>query len=201
MFVNRDAISKIPFLKNRDNKFYLDFLGKLSPMRFDQGDIIYSVGHVPREVYFILDGKVLNTTTTRVYKTGFMFGHEDILFDRKRDSQLKAETEVFTLRLERDNFERMLDDFPAIKYEMVKQGDERELFMKFYRVIRSPGYLENCSKTIDKVLLDIVDKEQYERVHQSNEALVYKDNALNRSTEFVLKNKRLVGKIHFDLDI
>ena len=65
-------------------------MDKLIPMRFDHGDSIYSIGTVCREVYFILGGKVLNETTNRVFKQDSMLGYEDILFDRKRDSTLKA---------------------------------------------------------------------------------------------------------------
>jgi hypothetical protein len=37
---------KIDFLRNRPQKFYLDVLSdnKLSPMRFDKDDILFSVG-------------------------------------------------------------------------------------------------------------------------------------------------------------
>ena len=92
-------------------------------MRFEMSDTIFSVGQVPREVYFILQGKVLNATTKRIYKAGYMIGYEDILYDRKRDSVVKAETEVFTLRLERDYFEKLLEEFPQIKYERAKIGE------------------------------------------------------------------------------
>jgi CRP-like cAMP-binding protein len=113
--VNREAISLIPFLKNRDHQFYLDYLNKLSPMRFDQSDTIFNVGQVPREVYFILKGTVLNTSTNRCFGQGYMFGHEDILYDRKRDSHCKAETELFTLRLERETFEKMVETTPNLR--------------------------------------------------------------------------------------
>jgi hypothetical protein len=44
--INFDYILKIDFLRNRPQKFYLDVLSdnKLSPMRFDKDDILFSVG-------------------------------------------------------------------------------------------------------------------------------------------------------------
>jgi len=64
-------------------------------------------------------GKVLNKNTQRIYKEGAMIGHEDILYDRKRDSTMEAMTEVYTYRLEKEHLEKIMDDFSTIKYELL----------------------------------------------------------------------------------
>lgn len=43
-FLNRDAIERVPFLKNRSDTFYLNYLEKFKPMRFDKDDIIFERG-------------------------------------------------------------------------------------------------------------------------------------------------------------
>ena len=40
-FLHRDAIEKIDFLKDRPDLFYLNYLEKLNPMRFDIEENIF----------------------------------------------------------------------------------------------------------------------------------------------------------------
>lgn len=89
-------------------------MNKFTPIRFDAGDKIFAEGQNSREVYFVTGGKVLNVTTNRRFLVGSMIGHEDLLYDRKRDSTVEAETEVFTLRLERETLEKIFSEYPEI---------------------------------------------------------------------------------------
>lgn len=133
MHVNASYIQGIEFLRNRPQKFYLDVLAdnKLSPMRFDQDDIIFSVGQVAREVYLIVNGEILNETTKRLFKSGAMVGHEDIVHDRKRDCTVKANSEVWTLKMEKETLEKIFEDYPEIKYDMIKRATRRDHYFNF----------------------------------------------------------------------
>lgn len=73
--------------------------------------------------------------------------------------------------------------------------------MNFYQFVHKPGNLDNFVKLIEKLLIDVIDKEQYDKVHNKNDALATVGNGLGKSSEFVLRNKRIFSKIHFDLDI
>lgn len=43
-FLNKTAIENIPFLQNRLDSFYLNYMEKFKPMRFDKDDIIFERG-------------------------------------------------------------------------------------------------------------------------------------------------------------
>jgi CRP-like cAMP-binding protein len=114
-FLNRDAIALVPFLQNRPDTFYLNYLEKLKPMRFDKGDVVFEKGQKSQEIFINIGGDLLDLETNRVYQTGSIAGVDDIIFNRERQSTFVAETELFTIRLERDLFEKMMKEFPDIK--------------------------------------------------------------------------------------
>lgn len=64
-FLYKETIEKIEFFKNRSNRFYLSFLEKLKPMRFDSYQLIWDKGSKPKSVYFILKGRINNEDTDR----------------------------------------------------------------------------------------------------------------------------------------
>jgi hypothetical protein len=63
LFLYQDAIREIPFLHNRDQEFYLDYLDKLIPLKFQQDTVIIKQKTKPEGVLFILRGEVVNITT------------------------------------------------------------------------------------------------------------------------------------------
>jgi len=130
-------------------------------MRFDQNDHIYTEGQTPGQVFFIVQGKVENKTTQRIYKEGCMIGHEDILFDRKRDSTMEAVTEVHTYRLDREHLEKIFDDFSAIKYELLKTAEKREIYFQFQRTINRKN-MDVLTKICTDRLVEVIDKQNYE---------------------------------------
>ena len=152
-------------------------------------------------MFFIVHGKVENKTTQRIFKEGCMIGHEDILFDRKRDSTMEAVTEVHTYRLDREHLEKIFDDFSAIKYELLKTAEKRDIYFQFQRTINHKN-MDVLTKLCTDRLVEVIDKQNYEyNKQQLNEALKIKENTMRRSNEFVLKNKKLREKIDFDVDM
>ena len=79
-FMYKDSIAKVPFLQKRSDRFYLTYMEKLKPMRFDPYQLIWEKGQRPKDVYMILGGIITNEETDRVQKTGMMFGQDEILF-------------------------------------------------------------------------------------------------------------------------
>jgi hypothetical protein len=73
-FIYKDIIEKIPFLKNRSDRFYLQYLDKLKPMRFDPYQLIWDKDQKAKEVFFIIDGIIHNEENDRVLNSGMMFG-------------------------------------------------------------------------------------------------------------------------------
>jgi hypothetical protein len=79
-FLHRVAIEKIEFLKDRPDLFYLNYLEKLNPMRFDLEENIFEKDQKCKEVYLILSGQIKNLDTGRHFGAGQMIGQDDILF-------------------------------------------------------------------------------------------------------------------------
>ena len=57
-----------------------------------------------------------------------MIGQDDILFQCNRQYTIKAHTELYVLRLEREDFEKMLKEFPEIKAATLEQANLRKLY-------------------------------------------------------------------------
>lgn len=55
-FLHKDTIAQIPFLEARSDRFYLSYLEKLKPMRFDPYQLIWEKDQKPKHVYFLLQG-------------------------------------------------------------------------------------------------------------------------------------------------
>ena len=87
-------------------------------MRFDKDDIIYEKGQKAREIFISIKGDMVNSNTKRVFTAGQMIGQDDILFTRDREHTFVAGSELYTYRLEKDTFEKMMKEFPEIKVEI-----------------------------------------------------------------------------------
>lgn len=129
--MNRDAIEKVDFLKNRSDTFYLNYLEKFKPMRFDKDDIIFERGQKSREIFLSINGDMLSVNTNRIFRVGHMIGQDDILFQRDRLHTFKAGTELYTLRLDRDIFEKMMKEFPDIKAEILEESNLRSQYSRY----------------------------------------------------------------------
>lgn len=76
----KDAIHRIPFLQGRDPKFYLQYLDKLEPLKFQKDTVMLKRGTVAQRLFFIVKGKVLNSTINRIYSDGAVVGETEIIF-------------------------------------------------------------------------------------------------------------------------
>ena len=73
-FLNREAIERVPFLGNRSDAFYLNYLEKFKPMRFDKDDIIFERSQKAREIFLVINGEILSVNTNRIFAVGHMIG-------------------------------------------------------------------------------------------------------------------------------
>ena len=106
-------------------------------MRFDKGDVIFEKGKKPREIYVNFGGKMHNMHTHRIFPVGSVIGQDDILYNRDRQNTFIAKTELFTLKLERDIFEKMMKEFPEIKTELLEEANIRALYAKSSKEARN----------------------------------------------------------------
>ena len=73
---------------------------------------------------------MINSHTNRIFKVGAMIGQDDILFQREREHTYKAVDELYTIRLEKDIFQKMLKEFPDIKAEILEESNLRSEFAR-----------------------------------------------------------------------
>lgn len=99
-------------------------------MRFDKDDIIFERGDKAREIFLNVRGEVVNINTNRNFTYGHIIGQDDIIFQRDRANTYRAGTELYTLRLERDTFEKMLKEFPDIKAEILEESNLRQQYTR-----------------------------------------------------------------------
>lgn len=96
---------------------------KFKPMRFDKEDLIFEKGQKSREIFLNIKGEMINMGTNRVFHDGAMIGQDDIIFTRDRMHTFKAGSELYTLRLEKEIFDKMLKEFPDMKAQLMKQAN------------------------------------------------------------------------------
>lgn len=103
----------------------------------DAGEVIISEGDIGSGFYIIFQGKV-NVTRREddgdkqldVLGPEDYFGEEGLLFDRPRSATITAITPVIILRLDREDFFELLDDYPLIRKNLSATAESREIAQK-----------------------------------------------------------------------
>eukprot|EP00347_Sterkiella_histriomuscorum_P000844 403374301 len=127
LFLYKEAIREIPFLQNRDQNFYLDFLDLLIPLKFEKDTVILKKKSKPEEILFILSGEVINEQSNRVFTVGSIIGETDVYFNkRERIESFKAETNVYILMFDIDTVEQMVSQYQDIRNDIEMIAKERE---------------------------------------------------------------------------
>ncbi|HEX6304402.1 MAG TPA: cyclic nucleotide-binding domain-containing protein [Anaerolineales bacterium] len=108
-----------------------------TPEYFQEGEVVFSDGDLGDRFYIILQGRVgvtrvvaRETEETAVLEEGDFFGEEALLFDEPRSATVTAAAPVTLLRLDREQFDRLLRDFPEVRANLFRAAQTR-------RIIRS----------------------------------------------------------------
>lgn len=62
-----------------------------------------------------------------------MIGQDDVILKRDRSFTCVAESEVFTLRLEKEHFDKMIKEFPEIREELLEEANLRSHYVKIQK--------------------------------------------------------------------
>lgn len=88
------------------------------PTRFRSGEVLFKQGDVADDLYLIVDGDVAVVTRERgrvaVLRSGECVGEMGVLDDAPRSATVTALAPVQALRIERPDFEDLLELFPAV---------------------------------------------------------------------------------------
>ena len=107
----------------------------------------------------------------------------------------KAETELYTLRLEREIFEKMLKEFPDIKAEILEESNLRSQY--FRNQMQTQDSIKNKeAKLVIRKFNEVANDQNFEIMKQQRiPAIRRKEVQYRRSIEFVYKDKRLRNAI------
>lgn len=70
--------------------FYLEYLDKLEPLKFQRETVMLKCGTLAQRVYFIVKGRVVNVQTHRIYSDGSLIGETDIIYKKRRTETFVA---------------------------------------------------------------------------------------------------------------
>jgi hypothetical protein len=73
-FMYRETIQQIPLVQDRHDTFYLHYLEKLKPMRFEKEELLMIKDTKPLELFFIMKGEVGNVQNGRTFGKGAILG-------------------------------------------------------------------------------------------------------------------------------
>lgn len=104
---------------------------------FPEGEVVFSEGDLGDNFYIIQQGRVGVTRVvarekeeTAILEQGDFFGEEALLFDEPRSATVTAVTPVTLLRMDREQFNRLLREFPEVRANLFRAAQTR-------RIIRS----------------------------------------------------------------
>ena len=98
-------------LKDREMRFYGDYLYKFMPMSIKNGSIFAKEGTSATEVYFLISGCVECLIQKKFFLEGTVFGETDVVFGRNRSDTYKARGDCYILKLSKSQFELIMDEF------------------------------------------------------------------------------------------
>lgn len=107
---------------------------RFEPVRYDGGELIFAEGEQGDDFFIIFEGKVRVTRQVRmkerqldVLGPGDYFGEEALLFDRPRSASVTSIVPVVLLRLRREQFFEILQEFPSIRMNLSATAESRHL--------------------------------------------------------------------------
>ncbi|KAM3136546.1 hypothetical protein pb186bvf_011349 [Paramecium bursaria] len=123
------VIERIKFLQDKDIELIMAVIPKISPLNWQQGDILYSSDDYAEEVYFVSIGEI----TTRAadgslisyYREGDTLGLLEVIYDVRRIGTAICSKTTQLYSLDRTTYLQMLWAYPQLLSEVKQQADKR----------------------------------------------------------------------------
>jgi CRP-like cAMP-binding protein len=103
-FLYQNAIDTIQILKDREMRFYGDYLYKFEPMNIKNGSLFAKEGNSANEVFFLISGCVECEIQKKYFLEGTVFGETDVVLNRNRSDSYKARGDCYILKLNKASF-------------------------------------------------------------------------------------------------
>jgi voltage-gated potassium channel Kch len=127
--VNRDLMKSVPMFRDAGEAFLRDVTLELQLEVLMPGDLAVRAGDRARSMYFVSQGEleVVSTATGERLRTlgaGDFFGEIGLVFDEVRTASVRALGFCHLYRLDRDLFQRILEDYPEVAAQIRRQAEE-----------------------------------------------------------------------------
>ena len=117
------------------------------------------------------------------------------MYHQDRQDTFRAGTELFTLKLDKEVFERMLKEFPEMKEEINIEVNLRRSYNQFQKQTHA-AIINKESKMVIRKFNEVAMEQNYDiQKQQHHTALKRKEVQYRRSVEFIYKDKRLRNAI------
>lgn len=130
LFLNRELVERVAFLKDAGPNLIRDVVAQLRPVVFTPEDCVFKAGDVGHCMYFILRGKVEVTSRdgATVFATlgdGSYFGEMSLLLSQPRSASVRAIDYCDMYMLEKESFEHVLVYYPEFAAHIKELAEER----------------------------------------------------------------------------
>eukprot|EP00924_Labyrinthula_sp_SR-Ha-C_P016240 maker-scaffold_52-augustus-gene-1.0-mRNA-1 protein AED:0.16 eAED:0.17 QI:0/0/0.5/1/0/0.5/2/1605/861 len=137
LHVHRETIMKLTFFRHKSPQFVVQCVTKLKHLFLRQNEFIYKRGQHCTQMYFLLKGKVVlypdifRKKKFRIFQGSF-FGEIACILHQVCTESAKAEEECDLLAWNREDVEKIMQDFPEVAEELFDVAQLR--IQKFQRL-------------------------------------------------------------------
>lgn len=159
----KDVLENIAFFKTKPPEFISDIMPLMKTVVVHEGYELYSYGSTPKDVFFLLKGRVMVKDKMNAvlfsYVKGSYFGEMEVLKKTDRKTSTQIEETAHLLKIESDDFLSVLDKYPDVKQEVWSIADNRLLALqekknKFKEARRKLNKLQQRSRDKDLTKLN-----------------------------------------------
>jgi voltage-gated potassium channel len=130
LFLKRDIIQKVPFLKGAGEDLIREIALVMQPVIYTPGDTVFHAGEAGADMFFISRGhcEVIGRDGRSIVATlreGDFFGEIALLQHRPRSASVRAATYCDLYRLDKESFDRVIARFPEFAAHIAAKSAER----------------------------------------------------------------------------
>ena len=130
LFLKRDIIQKVPFLRGAGEELIKEIALVMQPVVYTPGDLIFAAGDPGADMFFIGRGRcdVLGGdghTVIATLRDGDFFGEIALLEHRGRSASVRAASYCDLYRLEKEDFDRVIARFPEFAAHIASKSAGR----------------------------------------------------------------------------
>lgn len=125
----KDVLDNITFFKSKPPAFISELMPLLKTVIVHEGNELYSYGSSPRDVFFLLKGRVMvkdkSDAVLFSYVRGSYFGEIELLYKSHRKSSIQVEQTAQLLKVDGQDFLAVIERFQEIKDEIEEVASKR----------------------------------------------------------------------------